>query len=308
MPGAGAYGQVGDEVARMFDGEATKRALDQRLRERGYQSARYRSLLLAVIEAEKQEYDLVEARKRVLALVRGTYREMGRQAMDVGFSQDFSITLTEMATRANLKPGGDRVDLYLYMMKSTTKTGLGSLTEDQLEARNVFEVTDVAPATFGFRVYANLTDEGVDHVAAQAEDLKKIAGVVAYKFAKPEARWRRDTMVIYCKTAPAAGRVLKWFYGLQTELADPETYFAADLPHFTTPAPLLLGVSAVEDPDPGEGTSHSQRMSELVRTAVVTGALAVEPANPIASYAEGIVTRLNQFWSERQRMRGKPKP
>jgi hypothetical protein len=36
----------------------------------------------------------------------------------------------------------------------------------------------------------------------------------------------------------------------------------------------------------------------MVRTAIVTGALAVEPADPIASYAQGIVTRLNQFWGD----------
>ncbi len=293
----------------MFDGEATKRALDQRLQERGYQSERYRSLLLAIIQAEKpEEYDLVDARKRTLALVRSTYREMRREAMDVGFSQDFSITLTEMATRANLKPGGNREDLYLYMMKSTAKTSLGSLTEAQLEEEDVFKLEHVERGTFEFRVYANLTDQGVDYVWAEAADLAKIEGVAAYKFAWPESRWRRDTMVIYCKTAPAAGRVLRWFYGLQTELADPEIYFAADVPHFTTPAPLLRGVSAVKDPDSGAGTSYSQRMSEMVRTAIVTGALAVEPADPIASYARGIVTRLNQFWGERQRMRGKPKP
>ena len=111
-----------------------------------------------------------------------------------------------------------------------------------------------------------------------------------------------------CRSVVISRRGIDWFYGLQTELDDPETYFAADVPHFTAPAPLLRGVSAVKDPDSSAGTSYSQRMSEMVRIAIVTGALAVGPADPIASYAQGIVTRLNQFWGERQKMRGKPKP
>ncbi len=292
----------------MFDSEATKRALDQRLQERGYQSERFRSLLLAILQAEKPKYDFVAARKRTLGLIRSTYREMRREAMDVGFSQDFSITLTDMSARANLTPGPKREDLYLYMMKSTAKTRLGSLTEAQLEEEEVFKLEHAERGTFEFRVYANLTDQGVDYVWDRQDELANLGGVAAYKFAFPDMRWRRDTMVTYCKTAPAAGRVLRWFYGLQTELADPETYFAADVPHFTTPAPMLRGVSAVKDPDSSAGTSYSQRMSEMVRTAIVTGALAVEPAEPIVSYAHGIVARLNRFWGERQRMRGQPKP
>src|SRR4051812_19582381 len=77
VPGARAYGQVEDEVARMFDGEATRRALDQQLNESGFQPERYRSLLLAIIQAEQQKYDVPAARKRTLALVRSTYGEMG---------------------------------------------------------------------------------------------------------------------------------------------------------------------------------------------------------------------------------------
>jgi hypothetical protein len=293
----------------MFDGEATKRALDQRLQQRGYQWERYRRLLLAVLQAEIPEYDLVAARKRTLALVRSTYREMRREAMDVGFSQDFSITLTDMSTRANLDLGPDREDHYLYMMKSTAKTGLGSLTEAQLEEEVAFKVQDAERGAFDYRVYANLTDQGADYVWDRQDELANLGGVAAYKFAFPDMQWRRDTMVTYCKTAPAAGRVLRWFYGLQTELDDPETYFAADVPHFTTPAPMLRGVSAAKDPDSSARTSYSQRMSTMVRTAIVTGAPVIEPTDdPIPTFTHGIVTRLNQFWDERQKMRGKPKP
>lgn len=294
----------------MFDSEATAEALDQRLKELGVQSKPYRSLLLDLIDAEEQEYDLPAAKTQALALLKSTYVEMRNQATDVGFSEHFSITLADMATRANLNPGGDRDDLYLYMMKSTAKKGLDSLTDAELAATDVHDVTNVASGTYRFRVYANLTDDGVDHVQAHAAQLAAIAGVVGYKFAKPGARWRRDTMVIYCTTSEATVGVLAWLRGLQTGVVDPTTYFAADVPHFTGPAQGLRGVSSVEDPRASTGGSYSQRMADLVRIAIDAGVdCVIDDANPTtASYVEGIVARLNGFWTDPNAMLGKPKP
>jgi hypothetical protein len=292
----------------MFD-TATEKALDQRLKDLGVESVKYRSLLVGSIKAEKQEYDLDAARKRALALRKSTYRRMRKQAMAVGFSQQFAITLADMAMNANLHPPGDRVDLYLYMMKSTAKKGLRTITDAQLDERDVYEVTTVvASHTFRFRVYGNLTDKGVALVRAHARDLENIEGVVRYKVAKPGSRWRRDTMVIYCTTREGADGALAWFGELQRGVDDPATYFAADVPHFTEPEEGLRGVSSVEDRDPSATSSYSEGMAVMVRTAIDAGAARFDEANPIASYVDEIVARLDTFWTNPISMRGKPRP
>ncbi len=135
--------------------------------------------------------------------------------------------------------------------------------------------------------------------------------MVGYKFAKPGSRWRRDTMVIYCTTSEATAGVIAWFEGLQTGMADPTTSFAADVPHFTAPAPGLRGVSSVEDSRASAGGSYSQRMADLVRIAIVAGvdgAIDDGAKATTASYVGGIVARLNEFWSDSSSMLGEPKP
>jgi len=299
------------EVARVFDSEATEIALDDELDRVGIQSVTYRSLLLELIRADEQVYGFDAGKRRALAFIKGTYREMRRQATAAGFSEHFAITLAEMATRARLVAGGDRDDVYLYMMKSTAKMGLRRITDRQLAATDVYEVIDVVPGTYRYRVYANLTVHGVRHVRARAAHLAAIPGVLGYKFARPRARWRRDTMVIYCRTAAATAGVLAWFNQMQRGMADPSEYFAADVPHFTKAAPELRGVSAVKDPKATDGRSYSQRMAELVRIAIgagVDGLFDDGAAPTIASYVQTIVGRLNGFWDDPSAMRGQPKP
>jgi hypothetical protein len=118
-------------------------------------------------------------------------------------------------------------------------------------------------------------------------------------------------MVIYCTTPEATAGVLEWFRELQSSLADPATYFAEDVPHFTAADYELRGVSSVEDPDPDASTerSYSERMSEMVRTAIDAGEAGLDDANPtIDAYVEGIVARLDTFWTNPISMWGQPRP
>ncbi|MGD9525780.1 hypothetical protein, partial [Pseudonocardia sp.] len=202
-----------------------------------------------------------------------------------------------------------RDDVYLYMVKSVAKRGLHSITDAELAATNGHDVTDVVQGRYEYRVYANLTDAGVDLVQAQGAQLAAIAGVTGYKFAKPVARWRRDTMVVYCTTSAAADAVIAVLRGLQAGVPGPAVHFAADVPHFTRPAPNCRGVSSVRDPQAGAGGSFSERMADMIRLAIDAGVDSVDEAHPsIASYVVGIVDKLEGLWNDPGAMRGEPKP
>ena len=105
-----------------------RRALDQQLNENGFQSERYRSLLLAIIQAEQQKYDVPPRGSGRWPSSGAPMARWGGRRWMPSSARTLDHTY-RMATRANLKPGGDREDLYLYMMKSNTKRGLGRLAE-----------------------------------------------------------------------------------------------------------------------------------------------------------------------------------
>jgi hypothetical protein len=289
----------------MYDSEDTRHQLLVSLSEVGVNSRPYRQLLDAIIKNEPDAYNLAQAKARALALIKETYETIRTRAMAAGFSESFAITLGDMAMR----PQADlRDDLYLYMMKSTKKRGLHRLTDEELAATDVYDVTEVSNTSYHYRIYGNLTDAGVDLIKSRMREVIATAGLTSYKFAKKGSRWRRDTMVIYCATEEATKQMLAWLRGLQQDQPKLSDYFASDTPHFTEKVPECQGISFVSDLDAGSRNgSHSQAMSELVKMAIENGQSETEDHGPtINSYVTGILDKLAYFWE--WNMKGTPKP